>query len=45
MNAIWLLCLHGFAVKPVESAHFMGGLIYWKPLNPAAFDGRVSGRS
>lgn len=42
MNAVWPLCLCVFAAKPIESAHFMGGLIYWRPLNPAAFDGSVS---
>ena len=35
---IWSL---GDQVVPVDSAHFMGGLIYWRPVNPAAFDGIV----
>ena len=42
MIAVWLLCLCVYAMKPVESSHFMGGVIQWRPLNPAAFDGRVS---
>ena len=28
-------------VRPVDSTHFMGGLIRWRPVNPAAFDGTV----
>ena len=36
---IWSL---GHYMKPVDCAHFMGGLIYWRPVNPVAFDGRVS---
>ena len=35
---IWTL---GHYVKPVDSSHFMGGLIHWRPVNPAAFDGTV----
>ena len=35
---VWAL---GHYVKPVDSGHFVGGLIYWRPVNPAAFDGRV----
>ena len=42
MIAVWLLCLCVYAMKPVESSHFMGGVIQWRSLNPAAFDGRVS---
>ena len=44
MSALWLLCmcvLGFYAVKPVDSSHFMGGLMHWRPVNPAAFDGRV----
>ena len=40
--AVWFLCVCSLGnVKPVHSAHFMGGLIRWRPVNPAAFDGRV----
>ena len=43
---VWLLSvslvLGGFSVKPVASSHFMGGLYHWRPVNPAAYDGRVS---
>ena len=35
---VWSLGEH---VRPVDSAHFMGGLIYWRPVNQGAFDGRV----
>ena len=45
MSALWLLCmcvLGFYAVKPVNSSHFMGGLMHWRPVNPAAFDARVS---
>ena len=42
MNVVWILCLCIFEVKPVDSTHFMGGVIQWRPVNPAAFDGRVS---
>ena len=35
---IWSLGEH---VRPVDSSHFMGGLIYWRPVNPGEFDGRV----
>ena len=35
---IWSLGEH---VRPVDSSHFMGGVIHWRPMNPAAFDGRV----
>ena len=35
---IWSL---GELVVPVDSSHFMGGIIHWRPVNPAAFDGRV----
>ena len=47
MIATWLpvvavcICSLGEHVVPVDSAHFMGGLIYWRPVTPAAFDGRV----
>ena len=41
--AVWLLCVCSLGnVKPVDSSHFMGGLIRWRPVNPAAFDGRVT---
>ena len=40
--AVWFLCLCSLGnVKPVHSSHFMGGLIRWRPVNPATFDGRV----
>ena len=41
-SAVWILCVCSLGnVKPVDSTHFMGGLIRWRPVNPAAFDGRV----
>ena len=41
--AVWFLCVCSLGnVKPVYSSHFMGGLIRWRPVNPAVFDGRVS---
>ena len=41
--AVWLLCVCSLGnVQPVDSTHFMGGLIRWIPVNPAAFDGLVS---
>jgi hypothetical protein len=27
--------------KPVDSSHFMGGIIRWRPVDPAVSDGRV----
>ena len=42
MNAVWLFYFCVYAVKSVESSHFMGGAIQWRPIKPAAFDGRVS---
>jgi hypothetical protein len=42
-HAVWLFYVCSFGnVKPVDSAHFMGGIIRWRPVNPAAFDGTVS---
>jgi hypothetical protein len=47
MMAMWLpmvaVCVWSFGihVTPIDCSHFMGGMIYWKPMNPAAFDGRV----
>ena len=38
----WFLCVCSLGnVFPVDCAHFMGGIIQWKPVNPAAFDGTV----
>ena len=42
MSAFWLLCLCIYAVKPANSAHFMGGIIQWRLINPGASDRRVS---
>jgi hypothetical protein len=40
--AVWFLCVYSLGnVKPIDSSHFMGGIIQWRPVNPAAFDGRV----
>ena len=40
--AAWFLCVCSLGnVKPVASFHFMGGMIRWRPVNPAEFDGRV----
>ena len=40
--AVWLLFVCSLVnVQPVDSTHFMGGLIQWRPVNPAAFDGIV----
>ena len=40
--AVWFLCVCSLAnVFPVDCAHFMGGIIRWRPVNPAAFDGTV----
>ena len=40
--AVWFLCVCSLGnVLPVDSSHFMGGIIRWKPVNPAAFDGIV----
>ena len=42
---VWILSICSLVnVKPVESSHFMGGIIRWRPENPAAFDGRVRTR-
>ena len=42
---VWILSICSLVnVKPVESSHFMGGIIQWRPENPAAFDGRVRTR-
>ena len=39
---LWLLCVCSLGnVVPVDSSHFMGGIIQWRPVNPAAFDGTV----
>ena len=35
---VWSL---GSYVTPAGCSHFMGGIIHWRPLDPAAFDGRV----
>ena len=41
-HVVWILCVCSLGnVKPVESSHFMGGIFHWRPVNPAAFDGRV----
>ena len=40
---VCILCIYSLGnVKPVESSHLMGGIIRWRPVNPAAHDGRVS---
>ena len=40
--AVWFLCVCSLgSVFPVDCAHFMGGIIRWRPVNPAAFDGTV----
>ena len=40
--AVWFLCVYSLGnVNPVDSTHFMGGIIRWRPVNPAAFDGTV----
>ena len=40
--AVWFLCVCLLGnVLPVDSSHFMGGIIRWRPVNPAAFDGTV----
>lgn len=41
MAPVWLLycfCLFGFAA----ASHFRGGIIQWRPVDAAQFDGRVS---
>ena len=43
-HAVWFLCVYLLGnVKPVDSIapNFTGGIIRWRPVNPAAFDGRV----
>ena len=35
---VWSLGIH---VMPTDCSHFMGGIIHWRPVDPAAFDGRV----
>ena len=35
---VWSL---GSYVTPIDCSHFMGGIIHWRPVDPAAFDGRV----
>ena len=40
--AVWFLCVCSLGnVFPVDSSHFLGGIIRWKPVNPAAVDGTV----
>ena len=40
--AVWFLCVCSLGnVKPVDSSHFMGGVIQWRPVDPVAFDRRV----
>ena len=40
--AVWFLCVCSLGnVFPVDSSHFMGGIIRWRPVNPEAFDGTV----
>ena len=39
---VWFLCVCSLGnVFPVDCAHFMGGIIRWRPVNPATFDGTV----
>ena len=42
VNAVWFMFVYSLGnMKLVDSTHFMGGIIRWRPDNPAAFDGRV----